>query len=372
VAAPLFALTRKDQIFVWSEDCQEAFDKLKVALTTAPVLSLPVDDYVYLLDCDASDLGIGAVLSQRVDGEERVIAYGSRLLTAPERNYCVTRKEVLAVVYFTKAYRQYLLGKRFVIRTDHAALQWLQRTFEPIGQQGCWLERLSEFDFEILHRPGRRHGNADALSRKPCRQCSDFGSDQEVVFMQGVVENLRDGEGQTLEAAQRDDPDLCSIRPWLEVEAVVPSLQEILLEGETVKALWHQRDLLFMDSGLICRRTPGGIRQLIVPKSLRQEFMAKSHTGITGGHLGVRRTRLQVRRRAYWVGWSSDVKRFCRQCAQCCQYYRGSPPKKGPLQPIPCGEPWERFERGYHRSASSEWQRAYLHFNYDGQFLQIR
>src|SRR6218665_3049159 len=197
-------------------------------------------------------------------------------------------------------------------------------------------------------------------------------SDQEVVFMRGVVEDLRDGEEQTLEAAQRDDPDLCSIRPWLEVGAVVPRLQEILLEGETVKALWHQRDLLFMDSGLICRRTPGGIRQLIVPKSLRQEFMAKSHTGITGGHLGVRRTRLQVRRRAYWVGWSTDVKRFCRQCAQCCQYYRGSPPKKGPLQPIPCGEPWERFERGYHRSASSEWQRAYLHFNYDGQVLQIR
>lgn len=173
IAAPLFALTRKDQLFAWTDDCQEAFDKLKVALTTAPVLSLPVDDAVYLLDCDASDEGIGAVLSQRLDGQERVIAYDSRLLTKPERKYCIARKELLAVVYFTKSYRQYLLGRHFVLRTDHAALQWLQRKPEPIGQQRRWLERLAEFDFEIIHRPGRQDGNADALSRKPCKQFSE-------------------------------------------------------------------------------------------------------------------------------------------------------------------------------------------------------
>src|SRR5688572_30227604 len=135
VAAPLFALTKKGRAFTWDEACQDTFDCLKAALTSAPILALPKDDEMYVLDCDACDVGIGAVLSQRIDGEERVIAYGSRLLSAAEGNYCVTRKELLAIVYFTKQYRQYLLGRPFVLRTDHAALQWLQRTPEPIGQQ---------------------------------------------------------------------------------------------------------------------------------------------------------------------------------------------------------------------------------------------
>lgn len=101
---------------------------MKTALTSAPVLALPRDGATYILDCDACDTGIGAVLSQEIGGEERVIAYGSRLFSDAERNYCVTRKELLAVVYFTQLYRQYLLGGRFTLRTDHAALRWLQRT----------------------------------------------------------------------------------------------------------------------------------------------------------------------------------------------------------------------------------------------------
>ena len=78
---------------------------------------------------------------------------------------------MLALVHFVKEFRPYLLGRRFVIRTDHAALRWLQKTPEPIGQQARWLESLSEYDFEIQHRAGKSHGNADALSRRPCKQC---------------------------------------------------------------------------------------------------------------------------------------------------------------------------------------------------------
>lgn len=148
-------------------------------------------------------------------------------------------------------------------------------------------------------------------------------------------------EMQTLEEAQESDEDLRLVRSWLGTGASVPSLQEILTEGEIVKALWHQRDLLYLNSGLLCRRIPEGIEQVLVPRNLREEFMKQAHTGITGGHLGVRRTRLQIQRRAYWVGWSADVKRFCRRCARCCQYHRGPPPRQGPLQPILCGEPWE-------------------------------
>ena len=120
----------------------------------------------------ASDVGMGGVLSQiGDDGQERVVAYGSKLLTKAERNYCVTRKELLAVVTFTDLFRPYLLGKEFTVRTDHASLTWLRNFKSPTGQLARWLEKLSEYQFNIVHRKGRKHCNADALSRLPCRQC---------------------------------------------------------------------------------------------------------------------------------------------------------------------------------------------------------
>jgi len=110
----------------------------------------------------------------------RVIAYASRALSEAEKRYCITRKELLGVVFGLKKFRQHLLGRPMVVRTDHAALTHLLRTKEPIGQQGRWLDLLGEFQLTIQHRPGRVHSNSDALSRRPClrddevecKQCS--------------------------------------------------------------------------------------------------------------------------------------------------------------------------------------------------------
>jgi len=119
-----------------------------------------------VLDTDASDFGLGAVLSQRQHEQEKVIAYASQTLGKPEQKYETTRKELLAIVTGLKQFRQYLLGRHFVIRTDHAALTWLRRTAEPMPQLARWLTFIEQFDYEIEHQPGARHGNADGLSRK--------------------------------------------------------------------------------------------------------------------------------------------------------------------------------------------------------------
>jgi hypothetical protein len=168
IAAPLYALTEKERKFVSTSDCSIAFDELKRRLTSAPILCMPTDDDPFILDTDASDSAIGAVLLPCSNGVERVVAYASKRLSKCEVNYCVTRRELLAVVYFTRYFRHFLLGRQFTVRTDHAALQWLRRIPEPDGQQARWLEILEEFDFTVIHRPGIRHGNADAMSRKPC------------------------------------------------------------------------------------------------------------------------------------------------------------------------------------------------------------
>jgi len=125
IAAPLYNLTQKESEFCWTSECQEAFAELKRRLISEPVLALPSDNGTYVLDTDASDFGLGAILSQRQDDQEKVIAYASRTLGKPEQKYETTRKELLAIVAGLKQFRQYLLGRHFVIRTDHAALTWL-------------------------------------------------------------------------------------------------------------------------------------------------------------------------------------------------------------------------------------------------------
>ena len=132
---PLHQLIEKEVIFTWTSECEQAFNFLKIQLTLAPILAVPNWSWPFILDTDASGMGIGAVLFRlQENGSEYVVAYASRVLTKQERNYCVTRRELLAVVTFLQHFRQYLLGIPFTIRTEHSALTWLQNFKQPEGQ----------------------------------------------------------------------------------------------------------------------------------------------------------------------------------------------------------------------------------------------
>lgn len=172
IVRPLVQLVKKGEAFNWTDECTEAFEKLKTVLLSPDIMAHPLDEGLYILDTDACDVSIGAVLSQIQDGRERVIAYGSKTLSKSERNYCVTDRELLAVKEFVEYYKQYLLGRHFVVRTDHQALKWLFSLKEPKNRIARWIEILSGYDFEIEYRPGVRHGNADGMSRCPNpREC---------------------------------------------------------------------------------------------------------------------------------------------------------------------------------------------------------
>ena len=155
---------------------------VKERLSSAPVLALP--DYTdsaepFILDVDAGGFGIGAVLSQQQDGVERVISYGSARLTKVQRNYSVTERELLAFVQFAHHFRYYLLGRPFLDRTDHTALQWLMSLKEPRGRCARCLEKLSELKFSVIHQPGRQHTYADALSRRAAAYVASVTSSSE-------------------------------------------------------------------------------------------------------------------------------------------------------------------------------------------------
>ncbi|KAL0148578.1 hypothetical protein M9458_056125 [Cirrhinus mrigala] len=166
-ASPLTDLTRKGQLekIEWSPEAEVAFQRVKEALTSEPVLRAPDFNCPFLVQTDASDTGLGAVLSQVKDGEEHPVIYISRKLTKAERNYAAVEKEALAVKWAVLELRYYLLGRRFTLITDHAPLQWMTRTKETNARVTRWVLALQDFHFDVRHCSGASNANADGLSR---------------------------------------------------------------------------------------------------------------------------------------------------------------------------------------------------------------
>ena len=167
IAAPLHALTRKDALFHWSEDCQAAFDQLKVRLTTSPITTFPDFSQEFRLYTDASTAGLGAILAQIRDGKERIICCASQALNKAEKSYSATKLECLAIVWAVAKFRPYLMAMPFEVYTDHYALQWLKTMRTGSALLHRWSEALEEYDFTVRHRPGKIQTHVDGLSRLP-------------------------------------------------------------------------------------------------------------------------------------------------------------------------------------------------------------
>ncbi|GBM15017.1 Retrovirus-related Pol polyprotein from transposon 297 [Araneus ventricosus] len=314
----------------WPHECEKSFNSLKQALTSSPILTYPRTDKDFILDTDASDEGIGAVLSQNTGNEKRVIAYFSKSLGKPERNYCVTRKELLAIVKSIEHFHHYLYGRKFLLRTDHASLRWLLNFKEPEGQIARWIQRLQEYDFEIQHRKGTSHGNADALSRKPCKesckQCTNaekkFGMERDISVKVVTTTTVDPWSSCEIQKAQLEDP---VIKPILEKKlnsAERPSWQEIAPESPATKRYWALWDSLHLKDGVLYRKWESDDGnscrwQLILPKSRIPEVLRETHDSASGGHFGVMKTLSKTRERFYWDRLRADVENWCRECHAC-------------------------------------------------------
>ncbi|KAG1957220.1 thy-1 membrane glycoprotein [Pimephales promelas] len=357
IASPLHQLTNKGRRFGWSEDCAVAFRQLKAALIDAPVLAYPDPNQPFLVDTDASNVGVGAVLSQRGENGERVVAYYSCSLSRPERNYCVTRRELLAVVLAVRHFRPYLLGTRFTLRTDHASLTWMLNFRQPEGQVARWLEILQEYDFEVQHRPGRQHANADALSRRPCfaDECR-YCSRQEERCLEPSSAAVRpgdtrgDGEPFTTEQLrqqQANDQVLMKVRGWLEAQTC-PDWPAVSSQGPEIKTLHSQWGSLELHDGVIYRRwqAPGGgidRLQLLVPHALRPEVLRWVHGAAGAGHFGNSKTVRRLRQRFYWPGCRQDTEMYVHCCDICTAQKGPSQRSHAPLQQGLVWTSWVHF-----------------------------
>ena len=167
IAGPLHALTRKDAVFHWSTSCQDAFDRLKMLLTTSPITAFPDFSQSFRLYTDASTAGLSAILAQVREGKERIICCASRSLNQAEKAYPATKLECLAIVWAVAKFRPYLMAMPFEVYTDNYALQWLKTMRTGSALLHRWSAALEEYDFTVKHRPGKAQTNLDGLSRLP-------------------------------------------------------------------------------------------------------------------------------------------------------------------------------------------------------------
>jgi predicted aspartyl protease len=401
ISEPISCITRKENgKFVWSEKAETAFQRLKQALIDAPILAYPQDDALYVLDTDASEFSIGGVISQiqksdlsqfpskslsdlerKFNGEEKVISFGSRTLTKEERNYCVTRKELLAVVYFLKLYRHYLLGRKFIIRTDHHALQWIFKLKDPTGQIARWQERLTDYDFEIIHRPGIKHGNADGMSRRPwhcsstepsqppcgrCRKCQKqeppqpgtiapiqtrqahklhtANSQNQDLGSTGTEPWLQSYSNEDLSFKQKSDPELALVFSWKQDSGERPDHTSVISASPATRNLWLHWDSIKLSNGLLKKEAlQDGKLRLIVPTELQQEVMKSMHENLMSGHLGYKRTYQKLSARFYWYKMKEAVYDFIACCEICQKNKKTKRRPRPPIFHLPVGAPMDHI-----------------------------
>ena len=167
IARPFHKASETKSSFTWTEETQETSERLKKHLPSPPILDFPDVKKPFILYTDASLTAMGAVLAQVQDGKQRDVCYTSKAFSKSQTNYSATKRELLAVVTFTRQFKVFLLERKIKVVTDHRAPQWLHIFKVPVGLTARWLEKLAAFVFEVQQRSGKSIGHADGLPRVP-------------------------------------------------------------------------------------------------------------------------------------------------------------------------------------------------------------
>ena len=292
LASPLHDLTKKGRKFEMTLAARNAMEQIKLALTTAPVLIHPDYSKPFLVQCDASVSGIGAVLCQLdKDGEERPIFYYSHKLNKAQRNYSITELECLAAVSAVKKFRPYLEMQEFKIVTDHSSLRWLMNQKDLSGRLARWSLSLSGYNFEIEHRKGSENIVPDALSR--------------------CLENVDELDLCVV------DVDLCS--PDFDDEDYSTLRKTILDNQECLPDLKVVEKLIFKKTEFSIGIESADLNcwKLWIPGVMTEKVIQAAHCSIQASHGGIAKTLDRIRSNYYWPNMACQVRDFVSTCDTC-------------------------------------------------------
>ena len=332
IAVPLYDLLKTKARWKWEGPEDRAFKLLKESLCKEPVvLALPNSNDEFELETDASDVGIGAVLSQG----GRVVEFASRRLNPAERNYSVTERELLAIVWAIEKWRKYLFGKRFLLSTDHRPLTFIQTVKEPRGRIARWISRIQEYDFRIQYKLGKENHVADCLSR--CYYWKEPLEHETLPPAMNPVSALTFYEDiKGLADKQREDHDLSPV-----IDALQKG-QRLSSNSRSQRRLCQLWDQLYLScEGVLMRAfvlQGSMVRVPVIPATVRQELLDHFHGS---AHLGIHKTYSLLRVNAYWPGMETDIQKFVSCCERCQLAKPTRNSNKAPLQPLFTSFPME-------------------------------
>ncbi|KAJ9532359.1 hypothetical protein QJQ45_010456 [Haematococcus lacustris] len=305
---PLTNLLKAETPWSWGPEQQEAFERVKAALASNPVVRPPDFSRPFTVKTDASLYAIGAVLSQRDDnGAEYVVAYESRKLQPAEINYPTHDRELLAVVHALTLWRHYLLGRPFTIETDNCPITHIMTQPHLSARQLRWTQLLAPYSFTLVHKAGKTHIVPDALSRRPDYQLSALS-----------VATPDSAFFATYDHHAPQDP------------AYQAAFSHTLSHNPSGPSSWHLR---VIDGRLYTASEPP---RLYVPASpLRSQLLHEAHDAVTSAHLGRAKTLERLQRHFYWPQMEQTVREYVRTCDQCQRNKATNQVPPGLLQPLP-------------------------------------
>jgi len=310
---------------IWTDEEKQAFFKIRDALTTTPILAHPDWTKPFEIHTDASHKGLGAVLCQRIDNKEYVIAYASRAVTKTEIPYSTWELECLAMIWATRLFRMYLQNTTFKIYTDSKAAKALLETNDAGagGRLLRWRLALTEFDFTVHHRAGTKNANADALSRLYIKLDDPYGEGPTNIYPKTSLNSLDTTMCNIY--FPPNDSEAWTSTDWIREQKndnLCKSVQSKLkTKDEHVMQFYHtNKDGLILRKPNINKKDPKEQTKpdtILTPESLKAFILTRYHSLPIAGHKGRDKTLSLIRDRYYWPGMNKDVAKWIRSCATC-------------------------------------------------------
>jgi len=339
-ARPLTAFTIKEvpsDLPPPTEDQRTAFEDLKAALMSPPVLRIVHHDRWFVVYVDECADQLGCVLLQ-ADAEDNLAPVGfySRTLRPAEQSYCTTERECLGLVWVVLTLRHFLEGSRFTVWTDHQALMWIYNTTDPSGRLMRWRLRLAEFDFDVVYKPGASHHAADFMSRADVDGTDDDDVGPADLYDEIPFFALTGTAKSLIRGRYAADP---SLTPILFSEIVAAQRSDSLCSRLRRKLLQGLAKAFFTKSdGVLYRRSADG-EQLFVPARLRERRMDLEHYPRTAGHPGTNQRYYAMRWRYYWPTIATDIYGLVGRCALCAKSRLALQRRRTRLKLFPVEEP---------------------------------
>ncbi|XP_055714392.1 uncharacterized protein K02A2.6-like [Phlebotomus papatasi] len=314
----------------WEKIHDKAFRELKEALTSTDILMHYSLKVPLVLSCDSSSYGVGAVLAHKTERGEKPISYFSRTLNKHQRNYAQIDKEALSIIEAVKHFHNYIYGRKVTIITDHKPLLGIFNPNKPVPQiisqrMERWCLLLATYDYEIVYRKGKEHGNADGLSRLPLKE--EVIEESEIGVISMLETDQSPIQAREVQEATKKDPLLKKVKRW-----VLQGWPENC-PGEDVKPYFLHRSEITVEKDILLRGT-----QVIIPKELQEKLMDSLHST----HLGIVNMKVLARMYMWWPKMDQQLERKVREC-ETCQTQRNNPPKAPLCEGNAPQKAWERL-----------------------------